>query len=463
MKKVVAKEIKKELSPLERPGVERNILAICLQKPEKLVDLRGLEVTADMFLIEANKYIFYTISYLFDKRQDPTPITVMETIKNEKYRKVVEEWGGEEYIGMLMEVRVSDNSLEILAEKLKQAYTRKSLIDICEESREFLLSDETNVLNPTELIASIDSRLADLSTTVQQTKEIYKMGDDAEEVLKLRAEAPDSIPGLEVGFPKFDYYTNGGQPGDLIMVCARAKTGKSTLLTNWATKLGIIDRIPVLYFDTEMNSREQEDRILSILSGVPHKEIVSGMYMLDTENGKSEDKIKSLKHAISLLKNGNYYHIYMPNFSIDKVNAVAKKFKLQHNIQAIFFDYLKFPASSVGALKNAQEWQMLGFIASGLKDLAGTMNIPIYSACQENRSDPKSDKKSELNVGGSDRILQLASKLIFLYNKSEEEIMRMGDINGNQNLYIAYQRNGESDVAPISIFFDKGRLTQREV
>ena len=182
-----------------------------------------------------------------------------------------------------------------------------------------------------------------------------------------------------------------------------------------------------------------------------------------TENGKAEDKIAALKSAVQELKDGNYFHIYMPNFTIEKVNAVAKKFKLQHNIQAIFFDYLKFPSSQINTLKSVAEWQMLGYIASGLKDLAGTMNLPVYSACQENRIDPKGNKKSELNVGGSDRILQLATKLIFLTNKSEEEIMKQGELNGNQTLYIAYQRNGESDVPPINIQFDRPKLTQSEV
>ena len=152
----------------------------------------------------------------------------------------------------------------------------------------------------------------------------------------------------------------------------------------------------------------------------------------------------------------------MPSFTIDKVNAISKKFKMQENIQAIFFDYLKFPPSQLGQLRSAAEWQMLGFIASGLKDLAGTLEIPIYSACQENRIG-STGKKSEANVGGSDRILQLASKLVFLQNKSEEDIMKEGIINGNQTLYIAYQRNGESDVKPINLMFEKEILTQREV
>ena len=740
-----------------------------------------------MFLIEANRYIYYAIDYLFHKQQEPTPIAIVEVLKDKHARKIVEDFGGADYLETLSEMIVSEGNLKIFCEKLKQAYTKYKLCEICAESEEFLLSDKTEIMNPTELVSVVENKLVDLTSSVQQTKDIYKMGDRADEILSIRAENPESVPGLEMGWNKLDYYTNGGQPGDLIMVCARAKCvdaeteyfngsewkpiseyqdgeqvlqynldgtanlvtplqyiktpcemmyhietqrgvnimaspehkmlsvipsrkggyiyhdytmeeiyekhykgagfidqflttfkysgkgielsneeirvmcavicdgyfpkdsnkcvirvlkerkkrrirhllrmadisweekqqpdnyisfvfnaprkekefssywfdcnneqlkivcneilhwdgcllntsrtfsttskdtadfiqfayaatgerasikirdrreqiktvgnkeyecksveyemhitnrtlcgirsrhkkveikkvkpidgykycftvpssylvlrrgnsimihhncGKSTLLTNWATKLAIGDQIPLIYFDTEMDSRQQEDRILSILSGVPHKEIVSGMYVIDTENGRAEKKIEALKAAVQMLKDGNYYHIYMPNFTIDKVNAVAKKFKMQHDIQAIFFDYLKFPSSQVAGLKSVQEWQMLGYITSGLKDLAGTLGLPVYSACQENRNNVSSSDKDATNIGGSDRILQLASKMLFLVNKTDEEIAKEGESNGNQRLIIKYQRNGESDCPPINLRFDRPRLTIKEV
>ena len=98
-----------------------------------------------------------------------------------------------------------------------------------------------------------------------------KWEKNTEEVLDERAKNPSQIPGLETGWTELDRYTNGAQGGDLIIVCAESKVGKSVLLTNWATKLSIKDQIPIIYFDTEMNEREQEDRILSNLTGIPQK------------------------------------------------------------------------------------------------------------------------------------------------------------------------------------------------
>lgn len=417
-----------------------------------------------MFLIEANRYIYQSMDYLFHKKQEITPTAIMEVMKDTHMRKVVEDYGGLEYLTILSESRVSQKNLDIFCEKLKQAYTRTKLVEISEDVSDIIMSDKAETYNPQELVSLFEEELSKLQNDTLQTSEVYKIGSDASEVLKIRAENPNTVPGIEIGMPIFDYYTNGGQAGDLFVVCARAKCGKSALLTNWATQLSIIEKIPVLYFDTEMSAREQEDRILSILSGVPHKEIVSGMYVLDTEFGKAEEKRSKLNDAIKMLNEGEYYHIYMPTFTIEKVNAISRKMKIQNGIQAIFFDYLKMPSSAIGSLKNAQEYQMLGYITSGMKDLAGTLGIPIYSACQENRSN-LDGKKDERNIGGSDRILQLATKLMFLSRKSDEEIMKGGGAKlcGNRRLEIVYQRNGQSNAPPIDLFFDEGKLKFNEI
>ena len=62
------------------------------------------------------------------------------------------------------------------------------------------------------------------------------------------------------------------------------------------------------------------------------------------------------------------------------------------------------------------------------------------------------------NIGGSYRILQLASKLVFLLNKDVDDIYE-----GNQSLVIKYQRDGESDCRPIDIIFNHPILRQTEV
>jgi|LGVF01.2.fsa_nt_gb replicative DNA helicase len=401
--------------------------------------------------------------YLYGKKLKPTPAMILEVLPSDRAKKAVEEVGGLEYLMGFDRVRVKSENIVMYIEKIRQAHTRREIIRICEETTKKMEDDSANVLNPAELISVVDKKLTDINVGSALSSDVYKIGDDTDRILAERAETPNAIPGLEVGFPKFDRITNGGQPGDLIFVAARAKTGKSVSLTNWAVKLGLIDKLPILYIDTEMDSRENEDRIIALLTGIPHSEIVSGLYMLDTEYGTSEEKLDKIAEAKQIMKDGNLYHIYMPGFTLEKVVAITRQFQMQHGIVALFFDYLKFPASEMATLKTVQEWQMLGFLASGLKDLAGILKIPVYSAVQENRSGIDTQRKNAGNIAGSDRILQLATKLIFLYNKDPEEIAKHGPDAGNQWLYIAFQRNGESDVDPIPLRFYKNILRQVEV
>lgn len=91
------------------------------------------------------------------------------------------------------------------------------------------------------------------------------------------------------------------------------------------------------------------------------------------------------------------------------------------------------------------------------------LKIPIFTACQTNRDDLGNQTPDASNIGGSYRILQLASKLVFLINKSEERIAKDGFQNGNQQLIIKYQRNGASDCDPINVMFQKEIIKMSEV
>lgn len=461
------------------PNSERNLISICLKNSDSLYDIEGKEVYPEHFGIDGHRYVYSAMLYLKSKDTKPTPMAIMEVLSG-KTKEAVEDLGGLEYLMLLEETNVPINNLGIFTEKVKQSYTRRMLYRISDSVGKFVLSDEAEVLNPSELIHHAESQINDLAVNTSNDDNVYKMGDDTEEVLNQRAESPSTVPGLEVGWDEYDKITNGAQGGDLIVVVAPSKTGKSVLLTNWAKNISIPKRVeidsetrayyvpkdmegqPVLYIDTEMNSREQEDRILSNITGIPHDEIVSGMYVMDTHNGNASEKIELLKEARAKLNLGNYYHIYMPQFTIEKVMAITRKFQMQFGIVALFFDYIKIPANQAN-FRDAQEYQKLGFFTSGLKDLAGILNIPVFSAAQANRNNAgENTDPSESDIGGSYRILQLASKLMFLYNKSDEQIARDGIGAGNQQLFIKFQRNGQSDCPPINIMFNKPILRQVE-
>lgn len=450
---------------LRSVGSERALLTICLNNNDLIVECEEKELTPDHFILDGNRYIYMAMKYLYESNQTPEPLAILEVLADNKAKDSIKELGGLEYITALMVAPAVERNIEIYIKKLKQTLTRRNIASLSESLLERVLDESSKVLNPSELVSDVQRDVDELSVSANQVEEVYKMGSDLEERILAFGEHPMAVPGLETGMYQFDRYTGGGEPGDLIFFCARSKTGKSVLLTNIAEKVAIEDGLPVLYIDTEMPTPQVETRLLSMITGLPEKEqIKSGMFTFDDEFGTSEEKLGKLKRAQTKMNDGLLYHIYMPNFNIEKVIALARKYQMKYGIVAVFFDYLKMPQANKGALKYAQEYQELGFMASALKDMAGILGLPVFSAVQANRSEKISSVSdmSEANVGGSDRILQLASKLCFLANKPEEEFALNPKL-GNQQLAIKFQRNGLCDCPPINIQFDQKILRMREV
>lgn len=448
---------------INNPNAERSLISICLKNPDLLIEVESNEVYSQHFTIPVHRYIFTAMMYLYSKGIKPSAISIIEVITEKKAKEEIEKFGSLAYIEDMSLMDIDKSNLKIFCEKIKQTYARKELYDVCETAKNFMLSDESEKLNPSELVGQIENKITEIANSAINETSVYKMGTDLEQRLEERAKRPTLVAGLQIGWTVFDRLTNGGQPGDLIIVCARAKMGKSVILTNWAKRFAIDDGLPVLYIDTEMTSEEQEDRLVSIITQIPVHEIMTGLFAVDTENGTAKDKIAKIKNAIDLIKASPYFHVYMPNFSAEKVLALAKQYKSKYDIQALFMDYIKIPASQGNSLQQVKEYQALGFFTSTLKDIAGMLKIPVYSAVQENRNDEKGTEKGAGNVAGSDRILQLATKLMFLYAKTEEQIARDSTLLGNRQLKIAYQRNGESDCQPINLQFDNQVVTIREV
>lgn len=448
---------------INNPTSERSLISLCLNNADLLIDVENNEVYSQHFTIPAHRHIFTAMMYLYSKGIKPSPIAIMQVITDKKAKEEIEDFGGISYIEDISLMNIDKTNIKIFCEKIKQTYARKELYDVCETAKNFMLSDESEKLNPGELVGQIENKITEIANSAINETSVYKMGTNLEERLEKRAKFPTLVAGLQIGWNAFDRLTNGGQPGDLIIVCARAKMGKSITLTNWAKKFAVEDKLPVLYIDTEMTSEEQEDRLLSILTKIPYDEIITGLFSIDTENGTKEEKLEKIRKASKEIKESPYFHVYMPNFSTEKVVALAKQYKAKHDIQALFFDYIKVPAYQGNSLQQIKEYQALGFFTSTLKDIGGMLKIPVYSAVQENRNDEKGTEKGASNVAGSDRILQLATKLIFLYAKTEEQIERDSILMGNRQFKIAYQRNGESDCPPINAQFDGNIATINEV
>lgn len=381
-----------------------------------------------MFANDGHKFIYMAMTFLVTEGKELDPISIMNVYTDEKAKKSIEELGGLEYIEAMKGSPVAPNTV-MFVEHIVQAAARRAVRDKAIQIAEKAVKDDSTPMG--EYLGNVEAEFRDIAIDYQVAQDVQKLGDGVGERLKARLLNPQTVIGLKTGWKKFDLASLGLVDGELTIVGARSKVGKSTVLLNWCKKIAIEDKLDILYIDTEMYKEEQEDKLLSMLSGVPHSEIRSGMFGKDTINGKARDtidegtgkvikgKISKIQEASKLLKEGRLHHVYLPNFTPEKVAALARKYQIEHNIRLIVFDYIKLPSSNANL--GDKEYQALGYLTSSLKDLAGTLQIPIISAVQLNRNAVGKEDITEADIAGSDRILFLANRVCFLRKTTEEE------------------------------------------
>ncbi|RXF11088.1 hypothetical protein EG878_14630 [Enterococcus faecalis] len=445
---------------INRSGSERALLAICLNNPQVVPEVMSSGLEPSMFAVPGHKFIYMAINYLVVNDKPVDPVSITTVYSSEDAKSAIDDLGGLDYLDALQESELVPNT-DLYIGHIKQAAARRQIVERARKLEELAMRDEDTELE--RLLANAENEFREISLKFSVDQGVYKIGDNLADRLKERATNPDPVPGLAVGWRDFDLATGGLKKGELTIVAARTKVGKSVTCLNWAKKIAIDDKIPVLYIDTEMQEWEQEDRLLAMIAEVPHDEIVSGMFVKDNfESGKGRDKVKRIQEATKKIRHGKLFHISLPDFTPEKIWSLVKKYQIKEGIQMVVFDYIKIPSASAGNVENGH--LKLAALTSTLKDIATTLELTVVSAVQLNRTAVGQEEYDDSMIAGSDGILQLASRLCFLRNKTEAEYATEGGATaGNQKFQVAFQRGGGSNLDPFNIQFDRKIIRQRQV
>ena len=221
---------------------------------------------------------------------------------------------------------------------------------------------------------SVYSKLEALTQKYIATTEIRTLGDNIDEIWNeiVSRRTEDGVYGMPSKFPSFlDYFTY--EPGELVMVQAKYKQGKSIFLMNEVVHK-LKNGIPVLVIDKEMQTRLYTERLLSHLSGVEINRIKNGRY--------SEEEERTIQKCIKWIKEQPLVHINDPNITMERLFSICKMLQNKMNLGFVVYDYLKSNETST-----SDNYNLLGAQCDFLKNnIAGQLNIPVLAACQLGRS-----------------------------------------------------------------------------
>lgn len=426
-----------------RPTDERALIAYCMKDLSNYFAVCTKLTPAD-FLYSQHEMTMLLFEALVSKGAEKfeTNLIIAEATAN----GVIDVIGGIKYIKTISSMQVDDGNFDLYFKAVLEASIKYKLHTILTNKLNRIEKNAKDGLESSDLLSSVETSILDLSMAGLNINEPINLGDGLDEYIENLRENKIILSGLSTGYPIFDKQIDGMIPGTLLVIAARKKQGKSTLLSNIAIHVAYRLNTPVLYVDTELSFPEWRSRSLSTISGVKERDIKHGGY--------DEIQYNKLMKASALIKKGKLFHEYMPGYSVDKLVALYKKYKHKEKIGLIVFDYLKEPDSS-SVDRQRKEYQILGDVTTKLKDLAGQLNIPALTAVQLNRDN---------DVADSDRIARYADVICFWGGRDTEEMKTGGAECGSHKLVIKdTRRGGATSKEGIGYMFFKENLKIREV
>lgn len=299
-------------------------------------------------------------------------------------------------------------------------------------------------MNLTALNEVVNTKLSNLTEKYITGQEIKTLGERIDDIWD-KFENQDLSRRLPSKFHLFnDYFYY--EPGELVLLTARYKTGKSVFQTNELIHK-LRAGVPSLYIDTELSTETFTKRMISSVTGIPLKVIQDRSY--------DQQQEELITKCIKWIKTLPFVHMYLPNSSMEEVYSICKILKYKMNLSFVVYDYIK--SYNGDAYANSA---LLGQMADFLKNkIAGELDLAVLSAAQLNRKDM---------IANSDNIAKAISTGIYWRFKTPEEIARDGGLEaGNVMAYININRNGPQADEDEAIFFnfdgDRQRITEAKI
>jgi replicative DNA helicase len=419
--------------PPQAVDLEEAVLgAIMLEKDAVLSVLDILKPGS--FYKDAHQKIYKAILDLSMAEKAIDILTVTEELKKQNS---LEEVGGPLYITQLTSKVASAAHLEFHARIIQQKYIQRELIRVSSDIQKKAF-DET--MDVDDLLDQAEADLFEIAegNIKKETSKINVLVKEAINQIEEAAKREDHLSGVPSGFTKLDRLTSGWQRSDLIIIAARPSMGKTAFALSMARNMSVEHNRPIAFFSLEMSSIQLVNRLIVSETELPSDRI---------RNGRLEEyEWKQLDYKISSLVEAPIYIDDTPAISIFELRAKCRRLKVQHNIEAVFVDYLQL-MSGTGEIKGSRE-QEVSNISRSLKSIAKELDIPVIALSQLNRSvelrsGNKRPQLSDLRESGA--IEQDADLVIFIHRPEKYDIYE--DEQGNSlvglaEILLAKHRNG---------------------
>src|SRR5437016_8596496 len=364
----------------QSPDAERAVLGSILINNHAFYRVVTLIDTEDFFR-DAHRSIFATMRGLAEQSREIDLLTLKEELAK---RSQLEQVGGSAYISSLSDGIPDVANVERYAHIVKEKSTLRRLIVMGNSVMRAALDAPGE---PSDVLSIAEKSIYEIAEgSIEKgfvlLDRITRKNMDAIEQLQ---NAGRLITGIPTGYDRFNEFTSGFQPQDLIIIAARPSMGKTSFMMNIAEAIAIPDRAgqprppaqrlySIGVFSLEMSKEQIGLRMLSSESGVSNHLIRAGML--------SERNWRDLADASSRLAKAKIFIDDTPGMDIMEMRAKARRLKMEAGLDIIMVDYLQLMAVK-GKIESRN--QEVSQISRGLKAIAKELNVPLVALSQLSR------------------------------------------------------------------------------
>jgi replicative DNA helicase len=390
----------------------------------------------EMFYKESHQKIYKAIKEVFLTKD---PIDLLSVANQLRKNEDLEAIGGAYYLSSLTNRIVSSANIEYHARIVVEKFIQRKLISV---STEVIHNAYDPTMDVLEMLDKAEQNLFDIAEQ-NFRRDSRKMDDLIREVLRDLENTKNSdtkLRGLPSGFTELDRVTNGWQRANLVIIAARPGMGKTAFVLSMARHIAIEQNKPIAFFSLEMSASDLALRLISAESGFKQNVLKNGTL--------SDDDWLTLVNKMTELEKAKLIIDDTAALSIFELRAKCRRFKQQHDIQAVIIDYLQL-MSAGGDLKGMNREQEISTISRSLKALSKELDIPVIALSQlsravETRSTAsKRPQLSDLRESGA--IEQDADLVLFIYRPEYYKLNEFEDhtpAEGLAEIMIAKHRNG---------------------
>ena len=294
--------------------------------------------------------------------------------------------------------------------------------------------------NVNEVADEIMSELYEV-VSGQHKKQLKTVGDIGTQIFEgYSNDGQDLENRSHTGFSRLDEILKGMSAGNLIILAARPKLGKTAFALSIAENIAKSGKT-VAFYSLEMESSEIYERLLSKRSKIPMNTLIDRRFRDKRRPQKVRaEEINKIAESID--------EIYSLPIKINDnpactVNDVRLESRLVKDLGLIVIDYLQLMRSTKRFENRNLE---VGSICRELKCLASELGVPILCLSQLNRTSDESTRPSPSELRDSGSIEQDANKVILMWS-IEKNLNERGLVESKTiGVDVALNRRGTTGV-----------------